>query len=84
MAESKHPKKISCVLIAGGKWHDIDFARLELMKLLAEDERVRVRVFEDYENIAAIEKAAQSVARTHLAELQKEVAAHERERAASA
>lgn len=49
--------RINCVLIAGGKYHDIDFARLELLKLLAEDERVRVRVFEDYENIAAIEAA---------------------------
>ena len=57
MAESKHPKKIRCVLIAGGLYHDIDFARLELLKLLAEDERVRVRVFEDYENIGAIKAA---------------------------
>jgi len=39
---------LRCVLIAGGKYHDIDFARLELLKLLAEDERVRVRVFENY------------------------------------
>lgn len=51
------PRRIDCVLVAGGKYHDIDFARLELLKLLAEDERVRVRVFEDYENIAAIEAA---------------------------
>lgn len=49
---AKH--RLDCVLIAGGKWHDIDFARLELLKLLAEDERVRVRVFEDYENRDAI------------------------------
>jgi type 1 glutamine amidotransferase len=46
--------RIDCVLIAGGKYHDIDFARLELLKLLGEDQRVRVRVFEDYENVAAI------------------------------
>jgi uncharacterized protein len=57
MAESPHPSRIDCVLIAGGKYHDIDFARLELLKLLAEDERVRVRVFEDYENLAAIRAA---------------------------
>lgn len=50
-------RRIDCVLVAGGKWHDIDFARLELLKLLAEDPRVRVRVFEDYEAIAAIEAA---------------------------
>jgi hypothetical protein len=40
--------------IAGGKYHDIDFARLGLVKLLAEDQRVRVRVFEDYSDITAI------------------------------
>jgi uncharacterized protein len=50
-------KKLKCVLIAGGKYHDIDFARLELLKLLAVDERVRVRVFEDYERISAITDA---------------------------
>ena len=55
--EEKHPPRINCVLICGGVWHDMDFARLELLKLLAEDERVRTRVFEDYEHIAAIEAA---------------------------
>jgi len=49
--------RIDCVLIAGGKYHDIDYARLELLKLLAENPRVRVRVFEDYECLAAIEAA---------------------------
>lgn len=57
VAEKNRPKKIRCVLIAGGLYHDIDFARLELLKLLAEDERVRVRVFEDYENLEAIAQA---------------------------
>jgi len=58
MSESKDQKgKIRCVLIAGGKYHDIDFARLELLKLLAADERVRVRVFEDYQNTSAINEA---------------------------
>ena len=54
---SEAPKRINCVLIAGGKYHDIDFARLELLKLLAGDERVRVRVFEDYSNLNAIAAA---------------------------
>ena len=52
-----HPKRIDCVLVASGKYHDIDFARLELLKLLAEDERIRVRVFEDYANLEAIRRA---------------------------
>jgi hypothetical protein len=50
-------KRLNAVLIAGGKYHDIDFARLELLKLLAQDDRVRVRVFEDYANLAAINAA---------------------------
>ena len=49
--------RINCLLIAGGVWHDIDHARLELLKLLSEDDRFRVRVFEDYENLEALEEA---------------------------
>lgn len=51
------PGRIDCVLVASGKYHDIDFARLELLRLLAEDPRIRVRVFEDYSNLEAICKA---------------------------
>jgi type 1 glutamine amidotransferase len=50
-------RRLNCVLVAGGKWHDIDFARLELLKLLAEDQTVRVRVLEDYSNLAALQEA---------------------------
>ncbi|MEW4467901.1 ThuA domain-containing protein [Parasphingorhabdus sp. JC815] len=50
-------KPIKCVLVAAGKYHDIDYARLEILKLLAEDDRIRVRVFEDYENLEAIKNA---------------------------
>ena len=55
---TEYKKKISAVLIAGGLWHDIDFARLELLKLLSEDERVRTRVFENYDDaIKALDTA---------------------------
>jgi uncharacterized protein len=57
MADETHPKRINCVLICGGVWHDMDFARLELLKLLAEDARVRTRVFENYETVDAIAQA---------------------------
>jgi len=57
MASTAHPKRIDCVLVASGKYHDIDFARLELLKLLGEDERIRVRVFEDYSHLEAIRAA---------------------------
>jgi type 1 glutamine amidotransferase len=58
------PPRIDCVLVAGGKYHDIDYARLELLKLLAQDPSIRVRVFEDYENIAAIAAADMIVSYT--------------------
>lgn len=48
---------VRAYLVAGGKYHDIDFARLELLKLLAEFEEVRVRVGEDYSDLEAISKA---------------------------
>jgi len=44
---SKH-RTVNVYLVAAGEWHDIDFARLELLKLLAENERIRVHVAEDY------------------------------------
>ncbi|HUD94170.1 ThuA domain-containing protein [Sphingobium sp.] len=56
MSEDR-PARINCVLIAGGLYHDFDHARLELLKLLGEDPRVRTRVFEDYANIDAIRVA---------------------------
>ena len=48
--------RMSAYLVAAGKYHDIDFARLELLKLLAEHPRVRVQAatsFEDADAIAA-------------------------------
>jgi len=45
-------KPIYAVFVVGGVWHDFDFARLEILKLLAEDDRIRTRVFEDYDSAA--------------------------------
>ena len=46
--------RIDAYLVAGGKYHDIDFARVELLGLLAAHPNVRVTVAPDYENAAAI------------------------------
>ena len=46
--------RINAVLVVGGKWHDFDFARLELLKLLAADDRVRTQVSADYENLGLL------------------------------
>ena len=44
-------------LVCGGSYHDMDFARLELLKLLGEHERIRMRVGEDYRDTEAIAAA---------------------------
>jgi type 1 glutamine amidotransferase len=48
------PGRIDVVLVVGGRYHDFDFARLELLKLAAEHEEFRVRVQPDYEDAGAI------------------------------
>ena len=51
-------RRIDVTLVAGGKYHDIDFARRELWTLLGEHEEFRVRVQPDYEDTAGIEKSS--------------------------
>lgn len=48
------PERVGAYLVAGGKYHDIDFARLELLKLLAEHPQLRVSVGSDYRDTEAI------------------------------
>jgi uncharacterized protein len=56
--------RVDATLVAGGKFHDIDFARLELLKLLAEHEHLRVRVVSDYEDVEAMAKGSLLVSYT--------------------
>ena len=46
--------RVDAYLVAGGKYHNIDYARLELLKLLAEQSRIKVQVGSDYSDIDAI------------------------------
>jgi len=48
---------INGYLVCGGLYHDMDYARLELLKLLGEHERIRMRVAESYADTAAIAAA---------------------------
>jgi type 1 glutamine amidotransferase len=48
---------VKAYLICGGLYHDMDYARLELLKLLGEHEHIRVRVGEDYGHASAIADA---------------------------
>ena len=54
MSDQQTGSRIDVTLVAGGMYHDIDFARLELLKLLAEHDEFRVRVQPDYEDTDAI------------------------------
>ena len=47
-------ERVDAYLVAGGRYHDIDFARLELLKLMAEHDHVRVKVAADYEDTGSI------------------------------
>src|SRR6185312_14001339 len=49
--------RINVYFVVGGRYHDFDFARLEILKLLGEHECVRVRVAETYSDVAAIREA---------------------------
>lgn len=62
--ETAQPSRIDCVVVAGGQWHDIDFARLEILKLLGDDERIKTRVFADYEFGDALDSATMLVTYT--------------------
>ena len=44
-------------LVCGGLYHDMDYARLELLKLLGEHDCIRMRVAEDYRDKKAIASA---------------------------
>src|SRR5262249_22091507 len=47
-------RRVNAYLVCAGKFHDMDFARLELLKLLYEHERIRVRLGHDYRDTDAI------------------------------
>ena len=54
MAESE---PVHAYLVANARYHDTDYARLELLKLFAEDEDVRVRVADSFADTEAIAEA---------------------------
>ena len=45
---------IDAYFVCGGKYHDIDYARLQLLGLLGEHERIRTRMAEDYRDLPTI------------------------------
>jgi type 1 glutamine amidotransferase len=51
-------QRIDAHFVAAGKYHDIDFARLEVLKLLAEHPNVRTTVAHDYADTARLDECA--------------------------
>ncbi|MDX3452746.1 ThuA domain-containing protein [Streptomyces sp. ME02-8801-2C] len=49
--------RLDAVLVCGGRWHDFDHARLRLLELLGEHPRVRTSVYQDYDCVAALDRA---------------------------
>lgn len=47
-------ERIDAHFVAAGKYHDIDFARLEILKLLAEHPHIRTTVANNYDDIERI------------------------------
>ena len=47
--------RIDVYLVCNAKYHDTNFARLELLKLLAEQEDIWTRVADSYADVAAID-----------------------------
>ena len=49
--------RVDVALVAGGRWHDIDFARLRLLEELDRHDVARTSVHPDYSDIAALRRA---------------------------
>ena len=49
--------RLDAVLVCGGRWHDFDYARYQLLGLLGDREQVRTQVFADYGCGSALERA---------------------------
>ncbi|MGI9603681.1 MAG: ThuA domain-containing protein [Acidimicrobiales bacterium] len=55
---SEKQGRVDATLVAGGRYHDIDYARAQLLEKLAEHPHVRVTVVPDYEAVDVITAGA--------------------------
>lgn len=58
------PARIDVALVVGGRWHDIDFARLELLDLLGQHDAVRCTVHSDFSEVDVLRAADAVIAYT--------------------
>ncbi len=76
MEHSQKEGRIDVLLVVGGKYHDFDFARLQLLGMLAEHQQFRVRVQPDYEDTSTLDNT--SVLVSYTCDVRPSVAAQER------
>ena len=55
---------VEVALVVGGRWHDLDFARRELLNLLGEHDSVRCSVHADFSDVARLSQVDAIVAYT--------------------
>jgi hypothetical protein len=48
--------RVDVLLVAGGRWHDVDYARAQLLDLLVAHDVTRTTVVEDYEDLALLDR----------------------------
>ena len=48
--------RVDVLLVAGGRWHDVDYARARLLGLLVEHDVTRTSVVSDYADLAVLER----------------------------
>jgi type 1 glutamine amidotransferase len=56
--------QVNVALVVGGRWHDVDYARLELLTLLGEHDCIRCSVHSDYSDIEVLGNADAVIAYT--------------------
>jgi type 1 glutamine amidotransferase len=49
--------RVDAVLVCGGRWHDFDFARRELLAILGTNDRIKTAVFNDYDTGGGLDVA---------------------------
>ena len=64
MTDDQPPARVDALLVAGGRYHDIDYARRELLALLAEHDHVRVTVESTFENTNVLDDVSVLVSYT--------------------
>ncbi len=56
--------RVDVALVVGGRWHDVDYARLQLLDLLAAHDAVRCSVHTDFSDVVALSAADAVIAYT--------------------